>query len=363
MGFEHAATAVRRRGVVPFLLGAGVLLMGGCSTVPVAPPPIDLNAVPDAVPRLEPFGRSGNPESYEQNGQRYWVLNSPWGYASKGIASWYGKKFHGRRTSSGDTYDMYAMTAAHKTLPIPCYARVTNLENGRSVVVKINDRGPFIDGRIVDLSYVAAHKLGMVEKGTAQVELQVIDTRGDYATQYAQQRAPAMAPPATARGLPSELPSRPVYGEVIPAPSPKPPAVERTSLAAAGAASASRIAAKPTTRAIDGGAQIASEARPVVASPPVIAQPSSKATRSGMSNIPQGVYLQLGAYSSAANANAERRKLEGLQSTTVQVEKVSDSLGILYRVMVGPMPNNQVAKELGSRLMTLGWDQHRVVTR
>lgn len=130
--------------------------------------------VPDAVPRHEPRSKSGNPKSYVVFGKRYHTLDSAQGFVERGIASWYGKKFHGRRTSSGETYDMYAMTAAHKRLPLPSYVRVTNLANKRSVVVRVNDRGPFHDGRVIDLSYTAATKLGVVKNGTAPVEVRVL---------------------------------------------------------------------------------------------------------------------------------------------------------------------------------------------
>ena len=131
--------------------------------------------VPDAVPRPEVKTRSGNPESYEQDGEEYRVLETSKGYREVGMASWYGRDFHGRRTSSGQPYDMYRMTAAHKTLPLPTYVRVTNLGNGRSVVVRVNDRGPFIDGRIIDLSFVAAQKLDIMTSGTARVEVVALD--------------------------------------------------------------------------------------------------------------------------------------------------------------------------------------------
>ena len=137
---------------------------------------IDINAIKDASPKHEPFSKYGNPPSYEVNGKRYYTLKSNNGYIKRGIASWYGSKFHGRRTSSGETYDMYAMTAAHKTLPLPTYARVTNLNTGKSVVLKINDRGPFHENRLIDLSFSAASKLGIVAQGTGLVEVKVIDT-------------------------------------------------------------------------------------------------------------------------------------------------------------------------------------------
>ena len=136
---------------------------------------IPVSGVPDAVPRAEVKSRSGNPESYEVDGREYRVLETSEGFRETGIASWYGRDFHGRRTSSGEPYDMYQMTAAHKALPLPTYVRVTNLENGRSVVLRVNDRGPFIEGRVIDVSYVAAQRLGMVGSGTARVEVVALD--------------------------------------------------------------------------------------------------------------------------------------------------------------------------------------------
>lgn len=137
--------------------------------------PRDVSNIPDAVPKEEPRSRYGNPDSYEVFGKRYHVMRDGNGYVERGIASWYGTKFHGRRTSSGESYDMYAMTAAHKSLPLPTYVEVINLENRNSVVVKVNDRGPFHDNRIIDMSYAAARKLGMLDKGTALVEVRSIN--------------------------------------------------------------------------------------------------------------------------------------------------------------------------------------------
>ena len=159
--------------------------LAGCATPahreqPPAPRPVlplspgDISAVPDAVPRIEPRAAHGNPPFYNVDGKRYYVLATAEGYDETGVASWYGPNFDGLLTSDGDRYDMYAMTAAHKTLPLPCYARVTNLSNGRSIVVKINDRGPFVANRIIDLSYVAAAKLGMLRTGTALVEVRTL---------------------------------------------------------------------------------------------------------------------------------------------------------------------------------------------
>lgn len=136
---------------------------------------IDVSKVPDAVPKVEPHSTLGNPPYYDVNGIRYYVATSSKDYHENGYASWYGTKFHGRKTSSGEPYDMFAMTAANKTLPIPCYVRVTNLENGRQVIVRVNDRGPFLHNRIIDLSYAAATKLDMLKKGTAHVQVDAID--------------------------------------------------------------------------------------------------------------------------------------------------------------------------------------------
>lgn len=222
--FRRAATL--RRGIVAI----AAVLLAGCSVLPrpriplplpetrkptpppagnVPAPPGDLAAIPDAVPRIEPRSRYGNPETYEVFGKRYRVLRSADGYVERGTASWYGPGFHAERTSSGEPYDMYAMTAAHKTLPIPAYARITNLQNGRSVVVRINDRGPFVGERIVDLSYTAAWKLDMLRTGTAPVELRVLDPR----TEQLRSEQPRTA------GTPMSTPS-------VPAPTTTPTASE-----------------------------------------------------------------------------------------------------------------------------------------
>jgi len=145
--------------------------------LPGAPP--DINSIPDAIPKDEPRSRQGNPPFYTVLGKRYAVLDSADGFVERGVASWYGPTFHGEKTSIGESYDMYGMTAAHKTLPLPAYARVTNLSNGRSVVVRINDRGPFAKNRIIDLSYTAAAKLDMLRDGTALVEVRVLRPGGD----------------------------------------------------------------------------------------------------------------------------------------------------------------------------------------
>jgi rare lipoprotein A len=158
------------------------LLLASCSSVslfeesdgrPDQKP--DLDQISEPVPRAQPRSKYGNPDSYVVFGKRYHVMPTSDGYRERGIASWYGTKFHGRKTSSGEPYDMYQFTAAHKTLPLPTYARVTNLKNGRSIIVKINDRGPFHDNRLIDLSYAAAYKLGISAAGTGLVEVAAIN--------------------------------------------------------------------------------------------------------------------------------------------------------------------------------------------
>ncbi|MEO8959099.1 MAG: septal ring lytic transglycosylase RlpA family protein [Rudaea sp.] len=137
----------------------------------------DVSKIPEPVPKLEPRSRYGNKSPYTVLGKTYRVLPTCEDYDERGLASWYGNKFHGYTTSNLERYDMYAYSAANKTLPLPCYVRVTNLDNGRSVVVRVNDRGPFVSDRIIDLSYVAAIKLGVWPKGTAHVEVQGIDPK------------------------------------------------------------------------------------------------------------------------------------------------------------------------------------------
>ncbi len=138
--------------------------------------PMDVSNVKNAIPKPLPYSAHGNPTSYTVNGKTYHVLKTNVGYESEGFASWYGTKFQGKRTSSGEPYNMYSMTAASPVLPIPSFVEVTNLSNNKSVIVKVNDRGPFHEGRILDLSYAAASKLGMLQHGTAFVKVIAIDT-------------------------------------------------------------------------------------------------------------------------------------------------------------------------------------------
>ncbi len=159
-----------------------VLLATGCATRaperdgPPSDPPPNLARSPDAVPRVEPIKSGGPNRPYEVLGRRYVPFTSDQAFEEKGVASWYGRKFHGRPTASGEPYDMNEMTAAHKLMPLPSYARVRNLANGREVIVRINDRGPFVDGRVIDLSYAAAVKLGL-QGGVGPVEVKRLTHR------------------------------------------------------------------------------------------------------------------------------------------------------------------------------------------
>ena len=173
---------MRTRTFVGWCAGV-ILLLGGCASgpgwqpAPDGPPavtPAHLAHLPDPVPTDEPPSKRGNPASYEVLGKTYFVMSSADGYREDGQASWYGTKFHGRLTSSGEPFDMYQLTAAHRSLPIPAYVRVTNLANGRKTIVRVNDRGPFHPNRIIDLSYAAAVKLGFHQSGTAPVRVEVV---------------------------------------------------------------------------------------------------------------------------------------------------------------------------------------------
>jgi rare lipoprotein A len=157
---------------VPPKKGGGYYLDDG----PGDRPPENMDAIPDAIPKVEPFNVRAN-QPYIALDNKYTPMTSFYPYKEKGIASWYGKRYHGKKTSVGEFYDMYSMTGAHTTLPIPCYVRVTNTENGKSVIVRINDRGPFKKDRVIDLSFAAAYKLRLSDKGSGPVEVELIDPR------------------------------------------------------------------------------------------------------------------------------------------------------------------------------------------
>lgn len=235
--------ALSRRVLALLLCAAATVELAACVHAPPrpgTPPPATIppasappGTVPDAVPRVEPRSRYGNPPFYDVFGKRYYVLSSSVGYLERGVASWYGPGFHEVLTSTRERYDMYGMTAAHKTLPLPCYVRVTNLQNGRSVVVRVNDRGPFVGNRIIDLSYTAAAKLDMLRHGTAMVEVRSIDPTAPVPEPL--QSAPVTA---AANDTANDAATAPAAG------TPKTPALFVQAGAFADPANAERLAAR-----------------------------------------------------------------------------------------------------------------------
>lgn len=200
---------VFKKSLLILWLSSLTLILSGCQSLWVSEEkdsgpgrPMDVSHIKEPIPREELRTIAGNKTPYNVLGKTYHILKDPKGYRKKGVASWYGRKFHGRRTSNGEIYDMYGMTAAHKTLPIPSYVRVTNTDNNRSVIVRVNDRGPFHGNRVIDLSYTAAKKLGYQHRGTANVAVEYID-------------------PATYHGVTSQSPASTVRGHGTKAPTPK----------------------------------------------------------------------------------------------------------------------------------------------
>jgi rare lipoprotein A len=289
-------------------LWLAAILLAGCASTPrrpaarpLPPPPADIAHLPDAVPRAEPRSARGNPAFYEVYGRRYQVLGSASGFVERGVASWYGPDFHGHDTSSGEPYDMYAMTAAHKTLPLPCYARITNLANGRSVVVRINDRGPFVANRIVDLSYSAALRLDLVRSGTGFVELRTLEPGSEAL--YA-----AGAPP--------------------------------------GSGSATIMPATP---------EAAIEPPPVAAAPP-------GADELVLAPANQSLYIQVGAYADPANASRVLARLQAAGLPRAVAQPTTSGARTLQRVRIGPIASVADYDQLAARLATLGFPDARLAT-
>lgn len=250
-------------------------------------PPANLDTIPDAVPRNEPLHRAAN-RPYAVLGRAYVPATALTPYRERGIASWYGRKFHGQKTSIGETYDMYAMTAAHPTLPLPSYARVTNVATGRSVVVRVNDRGPFLHGRIIDLSYAAAHRIGIAQNGSGEVEVQSI--------------------------LPGTLAQSPQAS--------RPPLAEVAAAPAITAPLAPPAAVQVTERNPD--------------SPPV-------------TPVTGGYSVQLGAFASFANAQSFLAHAQN-QLAQATVEAKIRQAGGLYRVYIGPYTARDEAERVGERI-------------
>lgn len=291
---------------------AGTVKKGGyyLDDGPEDNPPANIDSIPDAIPRVETISsRASRP--YSALGKRYEPMTAYAPYKQRGIASWYGKRYHGQKTSSGELYDMYSMTGAHTILPLPSYVRVTNTENGRSVIVRINDRGPFHSDRLIDLSYAAAYKLRLLEKGSGPVEVEAIDPRNVAAFMKPPNITSnsAAAPAAVETQAYQAADAGPVAGQPLPAAAPAPaPASPPAPSAAAGAA--------------PGGAQAASA---------------------------PGMYVQVGAYRSQANAEklSARLRAENLVESGPVNSWYNEGL---YRVRIGPYTSRAEADRIAAKI-------------
>jgi len=282
--------------------------------------PFDPDSVAEIEPRMEPLSPGGNPESYSIYGQEYQVMKSSAGFVQRGDASWYGTKFHGNKTSNGERYDMYAISAAHKRLPIPTYVEVTNLENGKRLIVRVNDRGPFHSGRIIDLSYAAAAKLGYANKGTAPVEIRTIDV-----AQYQREKLRTTSPQRSTRVTvtPLQKPAIPITVKATPLPM-----IEYRE-------KAEKVA--PTTR--DPEIVIKDRAPPAT-------------ERQVMAN--GQIYIQLGAFSSLANAEQIVKQTSQAQISKAgmaTIKPVTRNSRVIYRVRLGPFSNETTATQILQHLI------------
>lgn len=274
--------------------------------------PADLDGIPDAVPRREALHRFAN-RPYTVFGREYIPATSLRPYREKGVASWYGRKFHGQKTANGETYDMFAMMAAHPTLPLPSFARVTNPATGKTVIVRVNDRGPFLHDRVIDLSYAAAHRLGIAQKGSGEVEVEAI-LFGDVLASA----APAL-PPVTA-----DAAQRSAEASVLRTGNPPPP-----------------IPAAVATSA-------------VINAPPIVGTPTAVAASMGNETVPvasspAGFVVQLGAFASYANAQSFIARLAN-QLPAAGVQAQVRQVNGLFRVFVGPYAAREDARQVAERL-------------
>ncbi|SFN86172.1 septal ring lytic transglycosylase RlpA family protein [Nitrosospira briensis] len=285
-------------------------------------PPADLASIPDAVPRDEPL-RPANMRPYAALGKWYTPMTGLESYRERGIASWYGRRYHGQKTASGEVYDMYGMTAAHTTLPIPSYARVTNIRNGKSIVVRVNDRGPFLSDRLIDLSYTAAYKLDVLGGGSAWVEVETILPGAGPTLQV-----------ATAPGRASNSASSPVPTLIaIPAPT-----REAGSQSLSLAANSQKRELKPDLFEAD-SAQAPSAALPVPASAGADVRADADAG---------GIYLQLGAFRAYDNAdNFIARMRAALPSIRTLGIVTKDGL---FKVHAGPYSDHAVARQAADKI-------------
>jgi len=301
----------------------------------------DLDCIREPVVTAEARSRVGNKSPYSVLGKQYRVLDRVEGYVEQGTASYYGNKFHGRRTSNQEVYDMYAYSAAHKSLPLPSFARVTNLDNGKSVVVRVNDRGPFHEGRVIDLSYAAAVRLGITQRGTGRVEVRALTPDGST---LAASPAPAPSPSAMDQ-LVGQLPKDAVRYHVPAKPGDAPSAA---GFEAWMKANGVRVASgKP-------GVPVAAT---TVASTPVVPQAAAVSPVAPLSPVLQ---LQVASFSSRDNAD---RALARLIAAGIADARLSDVPGAerpLWRLRVGAM-DAASAEALAGRIAGLGFGRPQIV--
>ncbi|ODS96935.1 MAG: hypothetical protein ABS56_11335 [Lautropia sp. SCN 69-89] len=314
---------------------------------PGANPPVDLASIPDAVPQPEPLlPRATRP--YSVFGRQYTPMTQVEPFRQRGIASWYGRRYHGQPTSSGERYDMYAMTAAHPTLPIPSYARVTNVANGRSVVVRVNDRGPFLQDRVIDLSYTAAAKLGYVEAGSAEVEVELVTQFDGAATKLAAAGADRAATAAGATSTPAPASTR----AAAPSPSAAPPlALTLVPIPAANAASA--VAGDATRLNVETVHSAPEASRADASSPSRVDAPTPSRvdapTPSRVDAPDRGFWLQFGAFNSLANARSAMAQLARRLDFLGAAFDIRQE-GALYKVQAGPWPRREDAVAAAGRV-------------
>ena len=326
----------------------------------------DVDAIPEPEVVDEPRSAVGNRPTYTVLGKRYRVLDDAGGYVEEGLASYYGQKFHGRRTSNMEVYDMYAFTAAHKTLPLPSFARVTNLDNGRSVVVRVNDRGPFHEGRVVDLSYAAAVKLDIVQKGTGRVEVRAL-TPGEEAAPVLAAR-PSVPPPAPAEPSAMDRLVASIPADAVPAAT-----AVATAGAAVGPAGEHRFDMRQDGRSMSADefeawmksrqVRIATgrPARPAASpEPPAVAQAQAPAAPVAVAVADRGaapgaeVTRQVASFAARANAD---RALTMLRDAGIGQARLLDANANgrpVWRLRVGPLAES-AAPALAARLVSLGF--------
>ncbi len=323
-------------------------------------------STPNAIPKVETFHKASL-KPYTVDGKRYTPLTGDVAYNETGIGSWYGKKFHGRKTSNGETYNMYAMTAAHKTLPLPSYVRVTNLNTGQSIIVRVNDRGPFIEDRIIDLSYAAAARLGYANKGTARVRVERIRnadikagripstfSRRTIDSDDKSKLADALAiasviAQSTDKGITEVHQIQDVISVISKASN-----IVNTTKEKASAITVTEEPAQTNSVVITNGeypttARTLTEAETVHVVELTPTKPAAE-TSVVLSTTDDWV-LQAGAFSSMDNALAFARQIETAASVTTNVRQ----FGHLYKVFIGPYPSSNAAKEAAQTLeITLG---------